>query len=485
MLGAMNNTYTDEMDDSRPRTLTQRQPKNNPERMLPCQSVVLLAVTVFSVLLIISLPALLTSEQLGCKATGVCILLNAPFRHRCKAAALLLLAVSWLVSFIDGVVRSRHVRAARYGRVTTSEGGESMHGPGRSFGCAAPVLIVASGALLALPLLVTSKSPPSATTQSPEADSTAPANSTEALRPLRWLHVPKAGSSFQNTLLAWGCHPSRMPLSRDVGTVAQFLETNPVCSGSFAPGQPVASHHPLSASDRVARPGRVVGIFREPLKRIASGYAHNFHDCKPLQRRYKCSTSHSDFTCASRVPQRAEEATVLAYARCVEGCWRRMMCGQQCGRRALPPMRQHYRTAAAAAHVAAPTLVLARRVFAFVGHTGAWARSICVFVGLFAPRHTPAYADLADLLGNVRPSGKGRLRDRALRILRRNRVNDSDAPLHRWVVEWLKSAEKKLLVQNSSRYRECTELDRAIQHTRDGTNPQGSTTGGQKWPDAP
>ena len=345
-----------------------------------------------------------------------------------------------------------------------------MHGPGRSFGCAAPVLIVASGALLALPLLVTSKSPPSATTQSPEADSTAPANSTEALRPLRWLHVPKAGSSFQNTLLAWGCHPSRMPLSSDVGTVALFLDSNPGCSGSFARGHrngsTVSGHPPLSASDRVARPGRVVGFFREPLKRIASGYAHNFHDCMPLQRRYQCSTSHFDFTCASRVPQRAEEATVLAYARCVEGCARRMMRGERCGRRALPPTREHYHMAAAAAHVAAPTLVLARHVFAFVGHTGAWARSICVFVGLFAPRHTPAYADLADLLGNVRPSGgggKGGLEDRALRILRRHRWNDSDAPLHRWVVEWLKSAEKSLLVQNSSRYRECAERARAIQ----------------------
>ena len=82
MLGAMNNAGTDEMDDSRPRPMTQRWPKNNPERMLPCQSVVLLAVAALSVLLIISLPALLTSEQLGCKATGVCILLNAPFRHR-------------------------------------------------------------------------------------------------------------------------------------------------------------------------------------------------------------------------------------------------------------------------------------------------------------------------------------------------------------------------------------------------------------------
>ena len=76
-------------------------------------------------------------------------------------------------------------------------------------------------------------------------------------------------------------------------------------------GSTVSGHPPLSASDRVARPGRVVGIFREPLKRIASCYAHNFHDCKPLQRRYKCSTSHSDFTCASSVPKRAEEATAL------------------------------------------------------------------------------------------------------------------------------------------------------------------------------
>lgn len=65
--------------------------------------------------------------------------------------------------------------------------------------------------------------------------------------------------------------------------------------------------------------GHVVGFLRHPVERVASGYAHGFHDCskKRLLIGYKGLSFDAN---PWDVPQRLEEELVLKYAACVEGC---------------------------------------------------------------------------------------------------------------------------------------------------------------------
>ena len=90
--------------------------------------------------------------------------------------------------------------------------------------------------------------------------------------------------------------------------------------------------------------------------------------------------------------------------------------------------------------------------FDFVGNTGQWARSVCIFCGLFAPQ-LQAY-HYAALFQNVRPSGASALEAEVEAILARAEWRDAaDTAVYSAAASWLDRVEPQ--VRSTERYRQC------------------------------
>lgn len=196
------------------------------------------------------------------------------------------------------------------------------------------------------------------------------------LRPanVAWLHVPKAGTSFANVLVTWGC-----PNLPDNSVVNNAYSN---ANGQFVPGFMHAhreqcqsgmtlcgsGHVPMVAggcNDWRTHRGNFVALFRQPEQRVLSGFYHNRHDV-------------SDKT-----------LDLPSYARRIAGCSVRMINGLHCGDPA-PITGQMQATA----------MSRLEEGFAFVGLTDDWARSVCLFHLMHGgPCHKREFLD-------VRPGAK-------------------------------------------------------------------------------
>lgn len=204
--------------------------------------------------------------------------------------------------------------------------------------------------------------------------------------------MPKAGSSFANALWQWGCNSTYAS-----GPAHRKEELNPYvaeCGDSFH-GMPEprgmrSSHRPiLNDAEEVLFRGHVVGMLRHPVERIASGYAHQFHDCGKMSKDFVCYSVINGHgvtgPCPEKVPPELEEATVLKYAQCVAGCATHMLSGRYCNGDMLKVARggDLNRSRWSMAQHAERALSLMRNgVYGFVGDTDQWQRSICIFAGL-------------------------------------------------------------------------------------------------------
>lgn len=177
---------------------------------------------------------------------------------------------------------------------------------------------------------------------------------------LAWLHVPKTGTSFANTLASWACPDLKesdfVGVSEGNETVlGGFMEHHGdkcVAGFSFCNGHTPVSRD--SCNDWNAHEGHFVGMFREPEQRIISGYKQNCHD----------------------VP--GKDHTLPEYAEMVSGCSVKMLNGQECGSNitVTSDMVKH----------------AIRRIeegFAFTGLTEEWALSVCLFHTMFGGKCHP------------------------------------------------------------------------------------------------
>mmetsp|Transcript_42859 Transcript_42859/g.141881 ORF Transcript_42859/g.141881 Transcript_42859/m.141881 type:complete len:302 (+) Transcript_42859:56-961(+) len=283
---------------------------------------------------------------------------------------------------------------------------------------------------------------------------------------LVFLHVPKAGTSFSLSLFEYGCRYKSevglLHLMNDFRAGSHIEHVKAQCPGAFASLS--GGHHPLLTEQ--AQRGHVVGMFRDPVERVASGLAHNFHDCEALQHHLgiTCSANHADYSCASRA-KNLTEATLM-YANCVTGCMTRMLTGSACGRGehglSAPPAWKVGSSASSSSGSSisssssrdVPALAISRlrTAFQFVGDTGQWNRSVCIFCGLFSPRVQPY--DYDRLFVNVRPSNNLGAVDKAKSILRTHKWHDAaDQAVYHEVTAWLDQVEPRL--QDNARYREC------------------------------
>ena len=84
--------------------------------------------------------------------------------------------------------------------------------------------------------------------------------------PIQWLHIPKTGTTFANTIYRHSCQhiPDNATLEADVSPIRSLTDPYPpevYCQGGFVAASRLGGHYPAAHQDR----GRLVSIFRQPL----------------------------------------------------------------------------------------------------------------------------------------------------------------------------------------------------------------------------
>lgn len=186
------------------------------------------------------------------------------------------------------------------------------------------------------------------------------------LSPIYWLHTPKAGSSFETTLAHYACggalrdnHAVREPHADSVSWLMNGTDTGH-CKGENMRSQGCATmrwnyhcgaasflyfdsgHSPLPSDFPEQDLHHVATMLRDPLQRGISGWHHSRHSCETA-------------------------TTADEYLECTKNCQTQLMSGRLCGYDEVPTQGE-YRTA------------LSRlERFGFLGLTGQWDLSICLF----------------------------------------------------------------------------------------------------------
>ena len=226
---------------------------------------------------------------------------------------------------------------------------------------------------------------------------------------VRWVHVPKTGTSF-NTILK----ESRITLRRG--------------HQDHSPLVPPAAH-----------PEWVFAILlREPNERLASGFLHDAHGCADTQETVRKlagqsvnlqARPHSSGFPSIKCDQlnglyvhspngtivSTPDSIVLNYAQCVEGCTANMLSGKQCNdaselprgyRRSKPhkrrvPKRTPLDRRKDLEAASAQALTVLKEHIDFIGFTSNWNQTVCRWVRFLGIEHQ----DLStSVLANTRPS---------------------------------------------------------------------------------
>lgn len=210
------------------------------------------------------------------------------------------------------------------------------------------------------------------------------AGNASALLPLVWLHIPKTGSSFATTLAHFGCPGipasvtvkevswlNRLNSSGDAVPFFTIYPPNVWCPHSFSRFE--SGHAPIRPWEKYEH---VVSMFRDPKRRLVSGYFHNFHDCPRLRRRHFCPEENCKCAHLYSAQWWRQKERLHEYSNCVSGCQALMLTGRPCGAHGMraPAMR---RPAAEAAALAAVERM------GFVGLTEEWPMSVCLFHARF------------------------------------------------------------------------------------------------------
>jgi hypothetical protein len=197
--------------------------------------------------------------------------------------------------------------------------------------------------------------------------------------PILWLHVPKTGSSFATTLAHFGC-PS-LPAEVTAKEPAIFQRKYPPamygCQHSFQRFE--SGHAPVPGW---ADLGHVVSMFRDPRERLASGYFHRLHDCPSLRNkmcvwRPKAQDGlPGDCDRLFQTPLWQQKPTIVEYNKCVGGCAAHMLAGRPCG-------IQPDRIKTAEEMDSKVKALKSIDQLGFVGLTGQWPLSVCLFHARF------------------------------------------------------------------------------------------------------
>lgn len=152
-------------------------------------------------------------------------------------------------------------------------------------------------------------------------------------KPFFWIHVPKTGSAFHNSLVHAGC-PAVVGMDAvlSVDPLIRAIRENE-CGANFS--RFGGSHPPLP----VGTPERFEGttlvmLLRNPVRRLVSGFFHGLHDCDRMREAFGITQA---MNCSERgnrcydFYQSYTDAHVRDYAECVAGCATNMLTGSRCG----------------------------------------------------------------------------------------------------------------------------------------------------------
>mmetsp|Transcript_1631 Transcript_1631/g.4232 ORF Transcript_1631/g.4232 Transcript_1631/m.4232 type:complete len:383 (+) Transcript_1631:85-1233(+) len=186
--------------------------------------------------------------------------------------------------------------------------------------------------------------------------------------PLFYLHLPKTGGGFANTIAHAVC-AQELPEHYYMIGPKSLAKSNYSCRHRFARFD--EGHQPLSGWDFEKLPepaaAHVVTLFREPQQRLLSGFYHHRHDCPSIRLSRFCFAEDSDSAeCLALSSAAATSEELEPYGRCVGSCQARLVAGYRCA--GDVPMPEDL----------AKALDRIDR-FAFVGLTEEFSRSVCLF----------------------------------------------------------------------------------------------------------
>ncbi|KAL1508651.1 hypothetical protein AB1Y20_004747 [Prymnesium parvum] len=184
-------------------------------------------------------------------------------------------------------------------------------------------------------------------------------------RPLRWLHIPKCGSTLALTIIRLSC-PLEVPAWHAVYMALRGGRLDVRFSHAVRPhasprrtrcgGQlqlPLAGHRPVASTERA-----LASMFRRPAQRLISAFLDNYHAW--------------GLPAAERRAMKAAAPTIAAFARYpgVAGCMAKMLAGRACAE----ALEEGEKPAVLARALA----VLRSERMAFVGLVERWGTSICL-----------------------------------------------------------------------------------------------------------
>lgn len=198
-----------------------------------------------------------------------------------------------------------------------------------------------------------------------------------AHRPVRWLHVPKTGTSFMNTVWHYACTLPATASASDFSSMyeKQFAARYPpsVHCTTMLDHSP-ATHKPLGDGEWAAHPGAFVTMLRDPSARLVSAFKHGRHciqDCSPeMELGMACRTVRDNrrlYKC--KALRRAKSLREYAAEPAARGCAARMLIGRACN----DPLGLLSNETAKAVER------LGSSGFAFVGLVEEWDLSVCLF----------------------------------------------------------------------------------------------------------
>jgi len=187
--------------------------------------------------------------------------------------------------------------------------------------------------------------------------------------PIRWMHAPKTGSTFANTVLKYACDvpDDQIITGCNVDCKMAYAKDPAKCPRMWnAEGEMYLNHEPLKDSDL----GHVIGNFRHPRARIASFCRHGGWTNQVLRNKTDMLECN-DITISNR------HLAVMTHI--VLGNW---LPG--CGN-GVEPMAKFANSTEQEGELLATALRRLHENFAFVGVTEAWDDSVRAFHALFMP----------------------------------------------------------------------------------------------------
>lgn len=193
-------------------------------------------------------------------------------------------------------------------------------------------------------------------------------HTTVATGAIEWLHIPKAGTSFGNTLLLWACpeleprvwitHEGIVDTDQVPGTCRARFRPDPDARPTFFMGEHISL---VNRSD--AELARVFTLLRSPRTRLASG----FHMIRPEAG----NPSAAEICAATAGNPRIHVA---------RGAQTKMVVGEEIRYwQEGTPRRQRFMNRAPATPTQADEACRRLQLFAFVGISDAWNASVCLF----------------------------------------------------------------------------------------------------------